>query len=400
MLQGLDALADLTANDRGAQRVAWTPAWMRARDHVASRLEGVTVATEDPAGNRWYTLAGEREEAVVIGSHVDSVPDGGRFDGALGVLAGVAILHAVAAGDGPPPVTLRLVDWADEEGARFGRSCFGSGCAAGTLCPDEVRGLCDAQGMALPDALASCGVDLEAAPQAERELGTARAYLELHIEQGSRLERRGEAVGVVTTCLGVERHRYVFTGRASHAGSTPMDARSDAFLAAATTALVVREIATRRGGVGTVGPVRVHPGVPTIINERAEIVVDLRHEQAGELEAMHSEVQAAARRDATVTAAVSPVLRVAPVPFDERLLALAEAACMETAGTALRMTSGALHDATEMAPRVPTALLFAQSVGGVSHSPDEHTRPADVRLAVRALADLTVRAAAHVASRS
>jgi hydantoinase/carbamoylase family amidase len=374
--------------------VAWTDSWVRARLYVAERLKGIATATEDAAGNRWYTIAGERPDTIVIGSHVDSVPDGGRLDGTLGVLAGVAILRAAG---GDLPLTLRLVDWADEEGARFGRSCFGSGCASGSLHPDAVRQLRDAAGITLPDALAAHGVDLDTAPDATRELASARAYLELHIEQGSRLESRGESVGVVTGCVGVERHRYVFSGRAAHAGSTPMDARADAFLAAAATALEVRALATRHGGVGTVGPVRVHPGVPTIINEHAEIVVDLRHEDPDELEAMHAGVQAASRTDPTVVPSSDLVLRIAPVPFDPNLLLLAERACLSVSGAAQRMTSGALHDATETARRVPTALLFAQSIGGVSHNPDEDTRPHDVRVAVRALADLTSRVAADLA---
>lgn len=386
----IERLAAITADERGAQRLAWTDGWRRARALLDERLAGVAERRRDAAGNVWYTVPGARPEALVIGSHLDAVPDGGAFDGPLGIFAGAAILAALAGAT--PPLTVRLVDFADEEGARFGRSCLGSSAVAGTLDPDAVRELRDVDGVALPDALAAHDVDLDAAPEAAAELDGALAYLELHIEQGPVLERRGEPVGVVTGANGVERHRYRFAGRASHAGATPMDLRADAFAAAAATTLAARDAAVRHGGVGTVGPVAVAPGVATIVNGDAEIVVDLRALDPAALAAMDREVREAAAADPRVTVAREPVLRTPPVPFDERLVELGAAACRAVAGCDHRLPSGALHDATEIGRRIPAVMLFARSIGGISHHRSEHTAPEDVAVAARALAALAGRA--------
>src|SRR5262252_5915175 len=179
----LRELHQLTGDDAGAQRLCWTDTWLRARDWLAAQAADLPVDRElDEAGNQWATLTGRSPRALLIGGHLDSVADGGWLDGCLDVVAGLEVLRRLAAGD-PPPLTVRLVSWADEEGARFGRSLFGSGAATGSLVPDEVRGLRDADGVALPSALAACGVDLDRAPAAGRLLDGAAAYLELHIEQ-------------------------------------------------------------------------------------------------------------------------------------------------------------------------------------------------------------------------
>src|SRR5688572_24952147 len=179
----------------------------------------------DAAGNQWWTLAGRSERAVVIGGHLDSVPNGGWLDGALNIVAGAEVLRRIAA-EGEPPVTVRLVSWADEEGARFGRSLFGSSAAAGSMRDqDELRSLTDRDGVSLPDAIRAHGVDLDRATDARSQLGNAAAYLELHIEQGPVLESMGLPLGAVLGTFGVERHRVVWRGQAAHAGSTPMDQR-------------------------------------------------------------------------------------------------------------------------------------------------------------------------------
>ena len=184
MIAELRELHELTGDAEGAQRVAWTDMWVRARDWMRAKLDQLPVEVEDDAaGNRWATLPGASERAVLLGGHIDSVPAGGWLDGALDLLAGLEVLRRVAE-DGPPPHTVRLVDWADEEGARFGRSLFGSSAASGTLDVEEVRGLRDAAGLALPAVLAEHGVDLDRIGEAHTQLEGAAAYLELHIEQG------------------------------------------------------------------------------------------------------------------------------------------------------------------------------------------------------------------------
>ncbi len=281
------------------------------------------------------------------------------------------------------------MDWADEEGARFGRSLFGSSAAAGTFDPDELAGATDAEGRGAAEVLAENGIELERAPEAGSRLARIGSYLELHIEQGPVLEARGLAAAAVTGCAGVERKRFRISGRASHAGTTPMDARHDAGLAAAAAALRVEEIATAGGGVGTVGVLELAPGAPTVVPGSAELVVDLRHPEHESLARMLESV-----REAFATSAeergceVSEVAvwRIDPVAFDPELVASAREACEEVTGTGFELASGALHDAAEIAGKLPAAMVFCRSAGGISHSPEEDTDEAALRAAIEAFA--------------
>src|SRR5919199_1449565 len=256
----LRELASRTSTADGAQRLAWGPVWRDAREWFRGKVAELGLRIEtDSAGNNWVTLPGESAKSVIVGSHLDSVPNGGWLDGALGVLAALEAVRPHASA--PRPVTLHLVDWADEEGARFGRSLLGSSAAAGSLKIDDVRELSDRQGTRLVDALAENGVSLERMRDAHKELKAidARAYLELHIEQGPVLESMNKPTGVVLGTFGVERNMLRFTGQAAHSGSTPIPMRRDAFLAAAQAALEFREIATRHSkpGAGVVCTVGV-----------------------------------------------------------------------------------------------------------------------------------------------
>jgi len=385
----LRELHALTGDERGAQRVAWSDTWVKAREWMAERLAALPVeVSEDAAGNRWATLRGEREDAVVIGSHLDSVPGGGWLDGALGVLAGLEVLRALAE-RGTPPSTVRLVDWADEEGARFGYGCIGSSAAARTLDPADLEPLTDRDGDRAPDVLARHGVDVARMLDSARELETLRAYVELHIEQGPVLEGLGLPLGVVLGTSGVERHLVAFSGQAAHAGSTPMDARQDALAAAARLALAVRDPARAAGGVATVGRCTAEPGIPTAVPGRCELTLDQRHLDAGALQGMLE----AARRDAAriaeeegVEVAWERLWRIDPVSFDPDLIELADQAVREVAGTSHRLPSGPLHDAAEVARAgIPSVMLFVQSLRGLSHAKEEDTREEHLELAVRAL---------------
>src|SRR5436309_5751722 len=269
----LRELQELTGDDNGAQRVAWTETWERAREWLRGKV-GETGAEEtvDAAGNQWFTLRGASDRAVLIGGHIDSVPNGGWLDGCLNVLAGVEVLRRLAE-EGRPPTTVRLVNWADEEGARFGRSLFGSSAAAGSMDDqDELRRRRDSDGIALPEAIRRFDVDLDRALDARSELENAGAYLELHIEQGPVLESLDLPLGVVLGTFGVERHQVTFRGQAAHAGSTPMEQRRDALAGAAKLELEIREIAKRIGGgaVCTMGGVVTKPGIVTSVVETAE----------------------------------------------------------------------------------------------------------------------------------
>src|SRR5215469_6897628 len=348
----LRELAELTSDEAGAQRVAWTGIWQRARAYLREQLRGLPVTvTTDAAGNRWARLPGGSGGVVIIGCHLDSVPEGGWLDGAYGVMCAVEVLRSLAA-RGPLPCTLALVEWADEEGARFGHSLFGSSAVAGTLNVAEARELTDAAGLRLGDVVAEHGVLLDRLDEARQEISGARAYLEAHIEQGPVLEREGLPIGAVSGTVGVERHRVTFRGQTAHSGSTPMDVRRDAFLAAAATALAVRESAVRHGGVGTVGVARLRPGIVTAVAGETAILVDQRHPDAGALAAMLAEVQRASHEAARAEGCAvtwEPVFRAHPQAFADDLVGVVREVCAELTGRERVLPSWALHDATPMA---------------------------------------------------
>jgi N-carbamoyl-L-amino-acid hydrolase len=388
----LRELQQLTGDDNGAQRVAWTDTWERAREWLRGKVsETGAEETVDAAGNQWFTLRGGTERAVLIGGHIDSVPNGGWLDGALNVVAGVEVLRRIAE-DGSPAVTVRLVNWADEEGARFGRSLFGSSAAAGSMADqEELRSRKDADGVALPDALSEHGVQLDSALDARSELKGAAAYLELHIEQGPVLEAMDLPLGVVLGTFGVERYQITFRGQAAHAGSTPMDKRRDALAGAARLELEIREIAKRTGAgaVCTMGGVVTKPGIVTSVVETAECLLDQRHLDATKLAEMLSNAEAASRRFAQeedIEVEWDRIWNIEPILFDESLIDLADESVKEVAGTSHRLPSGPLHDAAEVARAgIPTVMLFVQSLRGLSHTKLEDTKEEHLELSVRAL---------------
>ena len=408
VIADLRELAARTSTPEGAQRLAWGPVWRDARDWFRGKVAEIGLRVEtDSAGNNWVTLPGVSSRTVIVGSHLDSVPNGGWLDGCLGVMAALEALR-MHAGSAKAPVTLKLVDWADEEGARFGRSLLGSSAAAGTLKIQEVRELTDRQGTRLVDALAENGVLLDKMLDAHRELKTidARAYLELHIEQGPVLESMNKPTGVVIGTFGVERHMIRFTGQAAHSGSTPIPMRRDAFLAAAQTALECREIAKRHskpgaGVVCTVGVVNVEPKIVTAVPGVCEISLDQRALDAGVLSAMHREAREVSERVAkenNVVAEWKHLWRIDPRPFDPQLLRLCEEAVSEETGDdAPRLPSGPLHDAAEMVPHMPVVMMFAYSSNGLSHCKEEDTPEPHLEKTIRAYLRLVEKAIAHVA---
>ncbi len=399
----LRELQQLTGDDSGAQRVAWTDTWERAREWLRGKVSDTGAEeTVDAAGNQWFTLHGEAERAVLIGGHLDSVPNGGWLDGALNVVAGVEVLRRLAA-EGTPPVTVRLVNWADEEGARFGRSLFGSSAAAGSMADqEELRSRTDANGVALPDALREHGVELDSASDARAELEGAAAYLELHIEQGPVLESMDLPLGVVLGTFGVERHQITFRGQAAHAGSTPMDKRRDALAGAARLELEIREIAKRtgEGAVCTMGGVVTKPGIVTSVVETAECLLDQRHLDAAQLASMLDDAKSASQRFAReedLEVEWERIWSIEPILFDEGLIELAADSIMEVAGTSHRLPSGPLHDAAEVARAgIPTVMLFVQSLRGLSHTKLEDTKEEHLELSVQALDRLAAKTIARI----
>jgi allantoate deiminase len=402
-VEELKELAELTGGPDGARRVAWTDEWVEAREWLEGKLEeidGVEVE-RDEAGNLWATAPGDSEKAVLLGGHIDSVPNGGWLDGALNSIGALEVFRVLV--PQKRPVTLRLVDWADEEGARFGRSLFGSSATAGTLRPDDVRNLKDRDGVALPDALKEHGVELDRMNESRGQLENAAAYLELHIEQGPVLERMDLPLGVVLGTFGVERHAVRFTGQHAHSGSTPMDVRRDAFIAAARSAIEFRDDAARRDDVrATTGFVNVSPAIVTAFNGWCEMSLDQRALDADVLADMLRVARENSERVAgeeRCEVEWERLWQIEPILFDEELIELAEEAVNEVAGKSHRLPSGPLHDAASMAPLMPTVMLFVKSLRGLSHTKDEDTPEEDLELSVQALHRLAVKTIDLVASR-
>jgi beta-ureidopropionase / N-carbamoyl-L-amino-acid hydrolase len=395
----LKELRELTGDENGAQRVAWTDTWERAREWLRGKVADTGAAEEiDEAGNQWFTLAGDSERALLLGGHIDSVPNGGWLDGCLNVMAAVEVLRRLAE-EGRPPLTVRVVNWADEEGARFGRSLFGSSAACGSMDDqDELRQKRDANGVALPDALAEHGVDLDNALAARKQMENAAAYLELHIEQGPVLESMELPLGVVLGTFGVERHLVTWKGQAAHAGSTPMDKRRDALAGAAKLALEIRPIAAEvgDGAVCTSGGVVCKPGIVTSVVETAEQLLDQRHLDAAKLARLLELAQAAGERFAreeNIDVSWDRIWNIRPILFDGALIELADESIREVSGTSHRLPSGPLHDAAEVARAgVPTVMLFVQSLRGLSHTKLEDTKEEHLELSVQALDRLASKA--------
>jgi beta-ureidopropionase / N-carbamoyl-L-amino-acid hydrolase len=396
----LKELRELTADDNGAQRVAWTDTWLKAREWFQSKIKNLPVEHhDDAAGNSWTTLAGASEKTLIIGGHLDSVPNGGWLDGCLDFLAGLEVLRRFAEEfNGRPPVTVRLVDWADEEGARFGRSLLGSSAFAGTSSIEADRGRADKDGIRLEDAVARCGFPIDRFPEAAREQKNAAAYIELHIEQGPVLERMELPLGVVLGTKGVERHAITFFGQEAHSGSTPMDARHDALAAAAKLALEIRTIAGQhKDAVCTMGSVKTFPGIVTAVVGRCETMLDQRDLDAQILADMYREAQEASQRFAReekCTVEWSRIWSIEPIAFHRALLGFCEEAVREVAGAAHRLPSGPLHDAAEVArARIPTVMMFVQSLRGISHNKIEDTKEEHLAMSVQALDRLASKAA-------
>jgi hydantoinase/carbamoylase family amidase len=394
----LKELRALTGDENGAQRVAFTETWSRARTWLREKLQSLPLEIHsDPAGNVWATLGGKSEQSLLIGGHIDSVPNGGWLDGCLNLLAGAEILRRI--NDqyrGKPPVTVRLVDWADEEGARFGKSLFGSSACSGNLDLEEARGLVDRDGVRLPDALINAGIDLERAKESGGELKSAAAYIELHIEQGPVLLDLDLPLGAVLGTFGVERHAITFHGQAAHSGSTPMNVRKDAFLAAAKMSPEIYRIAATHGGVCTIGSCTTKPGIVTSVVEECRITLDQRHLDAVALSRMLADAKQASLKfaqEGNVRAVWDRIWRIKPILFDPRLIDLCTEAIDETCGKTHRLPSGPLHDAAEVARAgVPTVMMFVQSLHGISHNKIEDTKEEHLELCVTAFDRLAEKA--------
>ena len=381
--------------------MAWTEPWQRAREWFVSTFDGVPVEVEiDVAGNLWVTLVGASRDRVVLGSHLDSVPNGGWLDGCLGVLAGAEVVRGLHRDGGELPVSVSVVDWADEEGARFGRSLFGSAAVSGTLEVDSVRRFTDREGAVLEEVVARHGVNMDTILTAGDVLPSIRASAELHIEQGPVLEAKGRRLAALHGILGVERRLVRLDGQAAHAGATPIPMRRDTTLAAARMAIEIRRLGLDEGAFATVGAWRVHPGVPTVVNGHTEFSVDMRHLDAAVLQRMVAGLErlvAEIAAEERVEHSIETVWSISPITFHPDLVGLAAGIVEARTGVREVMPSGPMHDSAEMARAgVPTIMMFVPSINGLSHTNLEDTAIDDLELGVAAFDDLVRRTIAWV----
>src|SRR5579875_1943826 len=416
MIDGRAVITALRETDArsGGDREAWGAGWAAERaqlDALARLLGGRDLILErDRYANTWYVLPGGRDGTVLVGSHSDCVPGGGWLDGILGVHAGLGVLAGLAGADRraapggsgaenrglddrfPPPATadrrtLAVVDWADEEGTRFGRSLLGSEAATGVLTRSELAALTAADGTPAPELVARYGFDPGALGERSPRLADVLAAVELHIEQGPVLERERRSVAAVAGCLGVRRRRMTFTGTAGHAGALPMPDRRDPARAAARFIAEIMDAAEERDGLATVGELATEPAFITAVPALCRASLDVRHADIDQLEALDAHVTALLD-ESRCEADWTEVYREDPVDFDPQLIEAAR----EVAGGGVPLRSGPLHDSASLARAgVRTVMLFAPSVAGVSHARAEDTAEPDLLAALDALGRLVAR---------
>jgi N-carbamoyl-L-amino-acid hydrolase len=364
----------------GVTRTCWSPAHEEARAWLLAEIKTAGLNPwVDTAGNVFggldLTALDPARPAVLTGSHIDTVPEGGILDGALGVLAGLECLETIRESGQALRTPLGVVAWSDEEG-RYG-SLFGSRAFCGRLDPAAIPTLAAVDGQRLVDAMRRAGFDALRAPEAKAPARSVDAYVELHIEQGARLEEAGIPIGVVDTIVGIRRTRVLFLGQADHAGTTPMERRRDAFLAAADYALKARELVVTRGGprvVTNFGVVHVHPGVSNIVPGRAELIHEMRDPDAGVLDGLARDCAALATevgRARDIAVEIQPMSVTTPAACAPRVQAAVEASCVALGLPQRRLYSAAGHDAQNLAAVTDAGMIFIPSRGGRSHRVDE-----------------------------
>ncbi|QIN80099.1 hydantoinase/carbamoylase family amidase [Rubrobacter marinus] len=379
----LDAVSRFSSGGPGITRLSFTPEYRAALDYLAGEFEAVGFRTGyDPVGNFVASNVAPGERCAALGSHVDSVPNGGRFDGTAGVLCALETARTA------PDTPLKVFSFVEEEGARFGSGLLGSRCAVGAVTAEDLKGYRDGAGTSFYDAAQGAGHDPERVAECPDHLEGVGRYLEVHIEQGRVLEDAGQEIGIVEAIAGVLHFELEVEGRADHAGATPMDLRSDAGLTAAETVVEIERAAREAGGaaVGTVGRVEMFPGALNVVPGRARVGVDVRDVSEERREGVVGRIVAFARQRAGARGQkvlYKERLRSAPTPMDEDVVAGLLEAAEGTGVVPRKMVSGAGHDAMMVAHRVPTGMIFVPSRDGISHAPEEFT---ETRYLARAVA--------------
>ncbi len=403
LLARLDELARIGRIDadggHGACRIALTDDDRRGRDLVVAWMRALALdVTVDRIGNVVATRAGIEEGApVMIGSHIDTVASGGRYDGNLGVLAGLELIETLNERSIETRRPIAVAFFTNEEGVRFTPDMMGSGVHQGALALDDMLAAQDADGVTLGDALERIGY------AGDEPLGALHphSYVELHIEQGPVLEEAGVTIGAVEGVQGISWTEHVVTGVSNHAGTTPMRLRHDAGFAASAIAVEARRLAQRIGGaqVATVGAIELFPNLINVIANRARVTVDLRNTDAQLLREAELELAATVQEIADaegVRIASKSLVRLDPVAFDDGMIALVETKARARDHSVLRMPSGAGHDAQMFAPNCPTAMVFVPSQNGVSHNVRELTSPEHIQAGADVLLDVVLARAERV----
>ena len=399
----LEALGRITDEPGRLTRTFCSPAMQRANKLVNSWMRQASMTTrQDAIGNLIGHYAAEqtgeaREKVLLLGSHLDTVRNAGKFDGPLGVLTAIACVQQLHEKKIHLPFAIDVIAFADEEGVRFHKAYLGSTALAGTFDTLDLKRT-DAEGITMESAIQDFGEN-------PKQLATARlnpdrllGYVEVHIEQGPVLEKKKLPLGVVTAIAGQTRAHLAFNGRAGHAGTTPMALRHDALCAAAHFILEVEALAKNRAGlVATVGALQALPGVSNVIPAQAQLSLDLRHAVDDARDSACAELRKRARRIAAARKLQvhwQAVSETAAVQCDQRLSAVLGEAVKWRQKSLVQLPSGAGHDAAAMAAIAPVAMLFVRCKGGISHHPEESASAADIRIAIAVMGDFLERLAA------
>jgi hydantoinase/carbamoylase family amidase len=398
LLADLDTLAAIGRTEAGLYRVAWTPAYRQGVDWLKERFAAAGLeTTEDAATNVWGRWNVGSGPALVLGSHIDAVPNGGNYDGAFGVFAALEVLRTLREAGVTPPFPLAAVAWADEEGARFGTGFFGSGAFVGMPITDTYIA---AAGSEIRDILTAAGARLDNLESVAAQRASVGAYFELHIEQGPRLEAAGAPLAIVSGIVGIERHEWTLTGHPSHAGTTPFPMRRDAGLGMAKAMLALREIAQAAPTetVATVGRLSVTPDVPNIVPGTATFTSEFRSIDADTLAWAQAELNRridAICAEERLTADSHPIMVTPSTPMHPAMRNAIAAGAGQLSVSPLTFPSGAGHDAGIIAPHLPTGMLFVPSINGISHAPDEFTTPESLALGANVLLQSALHLISH-----
>jgi hydantoinase/carbamoylase family amidase len=403
LMADLEAFSAIGGDGQGGvTRLAFTPADQSARRLFQDKLAAAGLRVRVDAIGNVFGRRGGRETAlppVLLGSHMDSAPNGGRFDGPLGVLSALEVVRMLDDARAETRRPVEVACFAAEESSRFGSGTLGSKAVVGKLKPDMLDRLRDPEGRTLAEVLQECGLLPDRLPEVRRRPGEYHAYLELHLEQGAVLEHAGIPIGLVTGIAAPTRFHVTYTGRADHSGATPMGLRRDALVAGAELVLSVRRIVLAQGSptsVGTVGVLRVQPGAMNVIPGQASLGIDLRDIDADAKSRIAKKVQAAARRIARkwkLDVSVETLTDESPVPLSERVRQVSAAACQACGIPFQELPSGAGHDAMYIAEIAETGMIFVRCREGISHNPAEFVEPQDIAAGAAVLAETALRLA-------